>query len=81
MAAALVFATTVPVQADPPTSTAWTGAFGSGGLGSWGVAGNWQTDIPTNVVPDSTLNAILPGGPTNQTIDLGSGAQAKSLFT
>jgi hypothetical protein len=80
MAAALVFATTVPVQADPPTSTAWTGALGSGGLGSWGVAGNWQTDIPTNVVPDSTLNAILPGGPTNQTIDLGSGAQAKSLF-
>jgi len=71
----------MPVQADPaPNNTAWTGDLGSSGVGSWGLAGNWLTDITTNVVPDATLNAILPGGPTNQTLNLGSGAQAKSLF-
>ena len=79
--AALVFGATMPVQAEPvPNNTAWTGASGSGGIGSWGVAGNWLTDVTTQEVPTSTLDAILPGGPTNQTINLGSGAQAKSLF-
>lgn len=81
--AALVFGATMPVQAGPPappTNTTWTGASGSAGVGAWGVAGNWLTDVSTAVVPDATLDAILPGGPTNQTIDLGSGALAKSLF-
>jgi hypothetical protein len=79
--AALVFGEAMPVQADPaPNNTTWTGDSGSSGVGSWGVAGNWLTDVTTNVVPDATLNAILPGGPTNQTISLGSGAKAKSLF-
>ena len=79
--AALLFGAAMPVQADPaPNNTAWTGDLGSSGVGSWGVAGNWRTDVTTNVVPDATLNALLPGGPTNQTINLGSGAQAKSLF-
>ena len=79
--AALVFGATMPVQADPaPNNTAWTGDQGSGGVGSWGVAGNWLTNVTTNLVPDATLDAILPGGPTNQTLNLGSGAQAKSLF-
>lgn len=79
--AALVFGAAMPAQADPaPNNTAWTGDQGSGGVGAWGLAGNWQTDVTTNVVPDATLNAILPGGPTNQTINLGSSAQAKSLF-
>ncbi len=80
--AALVFGAAMPVQADPvvPNNTAWTGDLGSSGVGAWGLAGNWLTDVTTNVVPDATLNAILPGGPTNQTINLGSGAQAKSLF-
>lgn len=81
---ALVFGATMPVQADPapltPSNTSWTGDQGSGGVGSWGLAGNWLTDVTTNLVPDATLDAILPGGPTNQTINLGSGAQAKSLF-
>jgi hypothetical protein len=79
--AALVFGATMPVQAEPvPNNTSWTGASGSGGIGSWGVAGNWLTDVTTQEVPTSTLDAVLPGGPTNQTINLGSGAQAKSLF-
>jgi len=79
--AALVFGATMPVQAEPvPNNSAWTGASGSGGIGSWGVAGNWLTDVTTQEVPTSTLDAVLPGGPTNQTINLGSGAQAKSLF-
>ena len=79
--AALVFGATMPVQAEPlPSNTSWTGDQGSGGVGSWGVAGNWLTDVTTNLVPDATLDAVLPGGPTNQTINLGSGAQAKSLF-
>ncbi|MEI8368834.1 MAG: hypothetical protein WCJ31_10425 [Planctomycetia bacterium] len=83
MTAALVLGATIPVQANPPAVpnyTGWTGAFGSGGVGSWGTSGNWLTDLGTNDVPTSTLNATLPGGPTNQTINLGSGAQAKSLF-
>jgi fibronectin-binding autotransporter adhesin len=74
----------MPVQADPaplpPSNTSWTGDQGSGGVGSWGVAGNWLTDVTTQEVPTSTLDAVLPGGPTNQTINLGSSAQAKSLF-
>ena len=79
--AALVFGATMPVQADPaPNNTAWTGNQGSGGVGSWGLAGNWLTDVTTQEVPTSTLDAILAGGPTIQTINLGSGAQAKSLF-
>jgi len=79
--AALVFGAAIPVQADPPpTNTAWTGAAGSGGFGDWSTAGNWLTNVSTQVVPDSTLNAILPGGPTNQTINLGTGAQANTLF-
>ena len=79
--AALVFGATMPVQAEPlPNNTSWTGASGSGGIGSWGVAGNWLTDVTTQEVPTSTLDAILPPGPANQTINLGSGAQAKSLF-
>jgi hypothetical protein len=79
--AALVFGATMPVQAEPlPSNTSWTGDQGSGGVGSWGLAGNWLTDVTTNLVPDATLDAILPSGPTNQTINLGSGAQAKSLF-
>jgi hypothetical protein len=79
--AALVFGATMPVQAEPlPNNTAWTGASGSVGIGSWGVAGNWLTDVTTQEVPTSTLDAVLPGGPTNQTINLGSGAQVKSLF-
>ena len=79
--AALVFGATMPVQADPaPSNTSWTGNQGSGSVGSWGLAGNWLTDVATNLVPDATLDAILPGGPTNQTINLGSGAQSKSLF-
>jgi hypothetical protein len=82
MAALVVLGTRSPVQAEPvtPTNTSWTGASGSGGIGSWGVAGNWFTDVSTQEVPTSTLDAILPVGPTNQTINLGSGAQAKSLF-
>lgn len=84
MAALVVLGSMSPVQAGnpqpTPNNTAWTGASGSAGSGSWGVAGNWLTDVTTNVVPTSTLNAILPGGPTNQTINLGSGAQAKTLF-
>ncbi len=79
--AALVFGATMPVQADPaPNNTAWTGNQGSGGVGSWGLAGNWLTDVTTQEVPTSTLDAILAGGPTIQTINLGSDAQAKSLF-
>jgi hypothetical protein len=79
--AALVFGATMPVLAEPlPNHTAWTGASGSGGIGSWGVAGNWLTDVTTQEVPTATLDAVLSGGPTNQTINLGSGAQAKSLF-
>jgi hypothetical protein len=71
----------MPVQAEPvPNNTSWTGASGSGGIGSWGVAGNWLTDVTSQEVPTATLDAVLPGGPTNQTINLGSGAQAKSLF-
>ncbi len=84
MAALVVLGTMSPVQAGTPpvtpTNTSWTGASGSGGSGAWGVAGNWFTDVSTQEVPTSTLDAILPGGPTNQTINLGSGAQAKSLF-
>jgi fibronectin-binding autotransporter adhesin len=84
MAALVMLATMSPVQADPPpvapNNTSWTGASGSGGIGSWGVAGNWLTDVATQEVPTATLDAVLPGGPTNQTINLGSGAQAKSLF-
>lgn len=82
--AALVLGAAMPAQADPaplpPSNTSWTGDLGSGGVGAWGLAGNWLTDVATNVVPDATLDAILPGGPTNQTINLGAGALAKSLF-
>lgn len=79
--AALVFGATMPVQAEPlPNNTAWTGASSSGGIGAWGLAGNWLTDVTTQDIPTFTLDAILPSGPANQTINLGSGAQAKSLF-
>lgn len=71
----------MPVQAEPlPNNTAWTGASSSGGIGAWGLAGNWLTDVTTQDIPTFTLDAILPSGPANQTINLGSGAQAKSLF-
>ena len=60
--AALVFGATMPVQADPaPSNTSWTGNQGSGSVGSWGLAGNWLTDVATNLVPDATLDAILEG--------------------
>jgi len=83
VAAAVVLGSITPAQAGPPASptyTTWTGASGSGGSGAWSTAGNWLTDVSTQVAPTFSFDAFLPSGPTNKTINLGSGAQAKSLF-
>lgn len=78
-AAAMVFGSVVPAAAGPvvPDWTQWTGATDA----TWGTASNWETNVSTNVVPSSTLSAILPGTvPVNSSITLGAGAQAKTLF-
>lgn len=78
-AAAMVLGSVGPAAGGPvvPDWTQWTGATDA----TWGTASNWETNVSTNVVPSSTLSAILPGTlPTNATITLGSGAQAKTLF-
>lgn len=79
-AAAVVLGSALPVRANPVTPPSWTQWTGISSA-AWATASNWETNLSTQVAPTATLDAILPGTvPPTATIDLGSGAVAKSLL-
>lgn len=64
----------------PPPPLEWTQWISNSGT-AWSDSANWEANDASNVVPSSTLNAILPDPPPGVTaITLGAGAQAKTLF-
>lgn len=74
--AAVLVGAVAPVRAGVVSPPSWSGASGSGGVGDWSTSGNWSPAV----VPTSSLDATLPAGPTNRTIDLVAAAVGKSLF-